>query len=83
MWGDIIKNSRLLSRLIWIHLPARIVSGRDATVDEIKLSISEKKAALGLIEGFAVAVKHHLRGEMGIYHADLYPLLVRHFPLLL
>ncbi|KAL5510942.1 hypothetical protein ACEPAG_4699 [Sanghuangporus baumii] len=46
-WSDIIKNSRTLSRLIWIHVPLR----------------------------FAVAVKHHLRGEMDIYYEDLYPLV--------
>jgi len=31
--------------------------------------------ALDLVEGFAVAVKHHLRGEMGLYYEDLYNLI--------
>ena len=32
-------------------------------------------SVINLIEGFAVAVKHHLRGETGIYYDDLYYLL--------
>lgn len=31
--------------------------------------------ALDLIEGFAVALKHHIRGEVGIYYDDLYDLV--------
>jgi len=30
---------------------------------------------LDLIEGFVVALKHHLRGELGIYYEDLYHLI--------
>ncbi|KIP03186.1 hypothetical protein PHLGIDRAFT_253223 [Phlebiopsis gigantea 11061_1 CR5-6] len=37
--------------------------------------MAEKRMALGLIEGFAVALKHHLRGEKSIYYQDLYPLV--------
>ncbi|KAE9404654.1 hypothetical protein BT96DRAFT_916745 [Gymnopus androsaceus JB14] len=37
--------------------------------------MAEKKIALDLIEGYSVAVKHHLRGEPGLYYEDLYDLL--------
>lgn len=35
----------------------------------------EKKTAINLVEAFAVAVKHYLRGEDGIYYTDLYHLV--------
>ncbi|KAF9052522.1 UPF0187-domain-containing protein [Hymenopellis radicata] len=35
----------------------------------------QKRMALDLIDGFAVALKHHLRGEIGIYYEDLYDLI--------
>ncbi|KAL1940447.1 hypothetical protein VTO73DRAFT_9019 [Trametes versicolor] len=52
----------------------------DGTSAEIDASVArrimaEKRTALGLVEGFVVSVKHHLRGEMGIYYEDLYPLV--------
>ncbi|KAG9016754.1 hypothetical protein FRB90_002276 [Tulasnella sp. 427] len=72
MWGDVIKTCRTFSRLIWFHVPARMTSSGDPTEDEVRQAIAEKKTALGLIEGYAVGVKHHLRGETGIYYADLY-----------
>lgn len=38
--------------------------------DEAKArSLIEKKSAINLLEAFAVAVKHYLRGEDGIYYA--------------
>lgn len=37
----------------------------------------EKKSAINLLEAFAVALKHYLRGEDGIYYQDLY-YLVKH-----
>lgn len=33
-------------------------------------TLVEKRTVLNLIEGFAVAIKHHLRGEDGIYYED-------------
>jgi len=35
----------------------------------------EKKTAINLLEAFAVAIKHYLRGEFGIYYVDLYHLV--------
>ncbi|KAG8875139.1 hypothetical protein FRB98_008065 [Tulasnella sp. 332] len=48
----------------------------EATLEEMKLVLSEKKVVLTLIEAFATALKHHLRGETSIYYTDLYPLLL-------
>lgn len=38
-------------------------------------TLVEKKTAINLVEAFAVAVKHYLRGEEGIYYIDLYHLV--------
>lgn len=72
MWGEVIKASRTFSRLVWFHAPPRMTSSGEPTHEEVQQAIAEKKAALGLIEGYAVALKHHLRGETGLYYADLY-----------
>ncbi|KAG8737904.1 hypothetical protein FRC10_007551 [Ceratobasidium sp. 414] len=69
-----------MSRLIWLHVPNTISkSGVELTEkekeQEVEQAVNEKRAALGLVEGFAVAVKHHLRGEPGIYYEDLYYLV--------
>lgn len=38
--------------------------------DEAKArSLIEKKSAINLLEAFAVAIKHYLRGEDGIYYS--------------
>ncbi|TBU26521.1 Bestrophin, RFP-TM, chloride channel-domain-containing protein [Dichomitus squalens] len=82
-WSDIARTTRTLTRLIWIHIPLKIVpaaTGADGKSDEVDASVArhvmaEKRVALDLVEGFVVAVKHHLRGEMGIYYEDLYPLV--------
>ncbi|KAL7277455.1 hypothetical protein ACG7TL_008376 [Trametes sanguinea] len=82
-WSDLARTSRTFSRLIWIHIPLKL---SPATADQSQESseldvnvarriMAEKRAALGLIEGFVVSVKHHLRGEVGIYYEDLYPLV--------
>ncbi|THV04730.1 hypothetical protein K435DRAFT_648759 [Dendrothele bispora CBS 962.96] len=84
-WGDIIKNARILGTLIWFHVPP-CVTPRTAEEkehgtwkrpkDELRKVMREKRVALKLVEGFAVAVKHHIRGEPGIYYADLYDLVL-------
>ena len=41
--------------------------GENADDEEIKVRVLfEKKTAINLLEAFAVAVKHYLRGEDGI-----------------
>ncbi|KAI0769725.1 Bestrophin, RFP-TM, chloride channel-domain-containing protein [Trametes elegans] len=82
-WSDLARTSRLFSRLVWIHVPLKLVptpanpDGSSVGIDpSVKRRVmAEKRTALAMIEGFVVAVKHHLRGEMGIYYEDLYPLI--------
>jgi putative membrane protein len=38
-------------------------------------TLVEKKTIINLLEAYAVSVKHYLRGEDGIFYADLYPLV--------
>jgi predicted membrane chloride channel (bestrophin family) len=83
-WSDVIRNSRTLGRLIWFHVPPlltvktpdEILTGKlQRTAEELNKVMAEKRMALDLIEGFAVALKHHIRGELGIYYEDLYNLI--------
>jgi len=83
-WSDIVRNARGISRIIWFHIPSRL---SPRTPDEVAEGVSkrsqeemlkvmaEKRMALDLVEGFVVALKHHLRGEMGVYYEDLYHLV--------
>ncbi|KAH9965276.1 Bestrophin, RFP-TM, chloride channel-domain-containing protein [Russula dissimulans] len=57
-WSQIVFSSRTMARLIWFHVPARV--------------LIEKKTVLNLIDAFGVAVKHYLRGEEDITYLDLY-----------
>jgi hypothetical protein len=44
--------------------------GEGQSEDEAKArTLIEKKTAINLLEAFAVAIKHYLRGEDGIYYA--------------
>ncbi|KAI8978354.1 Bestrophin, RFP-TM, chloride channel-domain-containing protein [Trametes punicea] len=82
-WSDLARTTRTFSRLIWIHVPLKMSlspANAQGEVDEVDVSVArrvmaEKRMALSLLESFAVSVKHHLRGEMGIYYEDLYPLV--------
>ncbi|KAK1226434.1 hypothetical protein PQX77_010597 [Marasmius sp. AFHP31] len=74
-WTDVIRNSRTMARLVWVHVPPRISTKGEETAVEVKQVMAEKRMALDLIEGFAVALKHYLRGETGIYYEDLYGLV--------
>ncbi|KAF9508535.1 hypothetical protein BS47DRAFT_1397754 [Hydnum rufescens UP504] len=71
LWASVIFGSRTLSRYIWFHVPDRWADGPDHELNETEKkgrSLVEKKTVINLIEGFAVAVKHYLRGEDGIYY---------------
>ncbi|GLB38067.1 putative UPF0187-domain-containing protein [Lyophyllum shimeji] len=83
-WSDIMRNARTMGRLIWFHVPPRLspktpvesASGNiERSSQEMLKVMAEKRVALDLVEGFAVALKHHLRGELGIYYEDLYHLV--------
>ncbi|TCD62011.1 hypothetical protein EIP91_007629 [Steccherinum ochraceum] len=41
----------------------------------VKKAMAEKRMALDLVAGYSTALKHHLRGETGIYYEDLYNLV--------
>ena len=52
------------------------VPGEAPSLEERKArTIIEKKTAINLIEAFAVATKHYLRGEEGIHYEDLFHLV--------
>ncbi|KAG8765033.1 hypothetical protein FRC12_007724 [Ceratobasidium sp. 428] len=80
MWSDLIKNGRTIGRLIWLHVPNTVSKpGTELSEKEKEREaeqvVNEKRTALALVEGYAVAMKHHLRGEPGIYYEDLYYLV--------
>ncbi|KAG6888353.1 hypothetical protein C0995_009046 [Termitomyces sp. Mi166 len=84
-WSDVIRSARTIGRLIWFHVPPRlspktpqeIESGKvERSSGEMLQVMNEKRMALDLVEGFAVALKHHVRGELGIYYEDLYHLVL-------
>ncbi|EMD36566.1 hypothetical protein CERSUDRAFT_95853 [Gelatoporia subvermispora B] len=82
LWSQIILASRTLARTVWFHIPESLPAtpGDKATPEERKARvIIEKKTVINLIEAFAVAVKHYLRGEDGVYYVDLYH-LVKYLP---
>ncbi|CAH7667566.1 Bestrophin, RFP-TM, chloride channel-domain-containing protein [Phakopsora pachyrhizi] len=77
-WGSVIHQSRSLSRMIWHHVPNELKSHseKEPISDKERVqAILEKKTMINLIEAFAVSLKHHLRGEYGIYYDDLYHLV--------
>lgn len=73
-WSSIVYGSRVLARTIWFHVPYVDVQP-DKVAEMRAATVIEKKSAINLIEAFAVAVKHYLRGEEGIYYEDLYNLV--------
>ncbi|KAJ3777473.1 UPF0187-domain-containing protein [Lentinula raphanica] len=86
VWSDLIRNTRTMGRLVWYHVPPRLTPKTDEEIksgqlnrshEELVKVMAEKRLALDLIEGtkFAIAVKHHIRGELGIYFEDLYHLV--------
>ncbi|KAJ7865047.1 UPF0187-domain-containing protein [Mycena olivaceomarginata] len=79
-WTDVIRNARTMARLIWYHVPPRLTPNVPGvsnvrTPQEMGKVMAEKRMALDLVEAFAVSLKHHLRGELGIYYEDLYDLV--------
>ncbi|KAL5521112.1 hypothetical protein ACEPAG_9034 [Sanghuangporus baumii] len=80
-WSQIILASRTLARTVWFHVPelpsATPEDEKEGRSDEERRArnLIEKKTVINLIEAFAVAVKHYLRGEEGIAYVDLYHLV--------
>ncbi|KAJ7041137.1 UPF0187-domain-containing protein [Mycena alexandri] len=73
-WSDVIKNARTYGPP---YLTAEeTISGQVMrSSQELNKVMAEKRMALDLVLGFAVALKHHIRGELGIYYDDLYHLV--------
>ncbi|KAI0916210.1 hypothetical protein AcV5_003211 [Taiwanofungus camphoratus] len=78
LWSQIVLASRNFARTIWFHVPeANPAAGDDKSTAEQRKqrTLIEKKTVINLVEAFAVAVKHYLRGEEGVYYVDLYHLV--------
>ncbi|TFK23300.1 UPF0187-domain-containing protein [Coprinopsis marcescibilis] len=74
-WSHIILASRNMARLIWFHIPDAVGRTPEETEELKARAYIEKKTVINLLEAYAVAVKHYLRGEDGIYYQDLYHLV--------
>lgn len=75
LWTTIQITSRNLAMLIWIHVP----TDRDA-IESVKdqgplQAMIEKKTMINMVQALSVSIKHYLRGESGVYYADLFPLI--------
>ncbi|PVG03303.1 UPF0187-domain-containing protein [Serendipita vermifera] len=79
LWSTIALSSRQLAQIIWIHVPnerKQDPSQPPLTEEEMRVrSIVEKRSMINLVQAYSVSMKHFLRGESGIYYADLYPLI--------
>lgn len=74
LWSQIILANRTFARTVWFHVPDT-PPGEPLTQERRARSLVEKKTVINLLEAYAVAVKHYLRGEDGIYYRDLYYLV--------
>lgn len=80
LWSQIVLGSRTFARTVWLHVPDNAYPSAQALTDQQKeeykaKTLIEKTSVVNLLEAFAVAVKHYLRGEDGIYYEDLYYLV--------
>lgn len=78
-WSQLAHNAFMFARILWFHVPELKADENLSEEDARARTLIEKRTVLNLVEGFAVAVKHHLRGEDGIYYQDLYH-LVKYLP---
>ncbi|KAK7052508.1 Bestrophin, RFP-TM, chloride channel-domain-containing protein [Favolaschia claudopus] len=74
-WSQIVLSSRTFARTVWFHVPDLPPSKELDAESIFSRGLIEKKTVINLLEAFAVAVKHYLRGEDGIYYQDLYYLV--------
>ncbi|RSH91483.1 hypothetical protein EHS25_009782 [Saitozyma podzolica] len=83
LWSQIILASRTWARVVWIHCPDSLLAtpptDPEAKARDETRAIIEKSTMVRMALAFAVAVKHYLRGEEGIFYEDLYH-LVRFIP---
>ncbi|RIA81592.1 Bestrophin, RFP-TM, chloride channel-domain-containing protein [Glomus cerebriforme] len=73
LWSTMVVQIRNLTRYIWIGVREDGQKKDSKEFDNLAKSeiVIEKRTALNLILGFAIAVKHYLREETGCKHADL------------
>ncbi|KAK9461604.1 Bestrophin, RFP-TM, chloride channel-domain-containing protein [Lipomyces oligophaga] len=71
LWATLTTNVRNYARYVWVNVPIR--QGREAE------DLLHKVTVLKLMVGFAFALKHHLREELGIDYEDLEP-YVKYLP---
>lgn len=64
-WAQLTMTVRNFSRFVWIQVPLR--KGHE------EADFLKKIVALRLMVGFAIALKHHLREELGTDYDDLRP----------
>ncbi|KZV95629.1 UPF0187-domain-containing protein [Exidia glandulosa HHB12029] len=74
-WSQLAHNAGMLGRIIWFHVPENKPAEGQSEDQARAYTLVEKRTAINLVEAFAVAIKHHLRGEDGIYYEDLYHLV--------
>ncbi|KIP01661.1 hypothetical protein PHLGIDRAFT_340523 [Phlebiopsis gigantea 11061_1 CR5-6] len=75
LWTNIQIASRSLSQIIWIHVPFERTDKATGQKKPTLEVVIEKKSMVNLVQAYSVSVKHMLRGEGGVYYADLYPLI--------
>ncbi|KAF8839778.1 UPF0187-domain-containing protein [Paxillus ammoniavirescens] len=77
LWSQIVLGSRVFARTIWFHVPDNTMPNAGGLSEDERRArtLVEKKTIINLLEAYAVSVKHYLRGEDGIFYADLYPLV--------
>ncbi|EKM56905.1 uncharacterized protein PHACADRAFT_254282 [Phanerochaete carnosa HHB-10118-sp] len=75
LWTNIAISSRNLAQVIWIHVPFERTDKATGEKKPHLQVVIEKKSMINLVQAYSVAVKHMLRGEGGVYYADLYPLI--------
>jgi len=87
---QIMLANRTFAHTVWFHnyavslkltlswsavLSATNPEGSEDMNENKAQVLIKKKTAINLLEAFAVATKHYLRGEPGIYYVDLYHLV--------
>ncbi|KAK9476487.1 Bestrophin, RFP-TM, chloride channel-domain-containing protein [Lipomyces japonicus] len=70
-WAQLHGSARSFARFVWFQLPVRAGFEKQDTMAKI--------TCLRLVTGFSIALKHHLREELGTDYDDLKP-YVRYLP---
>ncbi|KAF9233565.1 Bestrophin, RFP-TM, chloride channel-domain-containing protein [Melanogaster broomeanus] len=80
LWAQIVGGTRSFARVVWFHVPENATGVETLCEDEAKVqTLIEKKTVINLLEGYAVAITHYLRGEDGASSEDVLP-FIRYLP---